>query len=389
MGISICLVGLGDFGSQFAPLFCAHPFTDRIALCDREAERVRKFAEDPRFQGKFRPADAYSSLEEACHSDVDALVIITQPWLHAAQCIRAMDAGKHVYSAVPVVSLPDADEILDWCDRLVRCAESTGMHYMLGETTYYRPQSVYCRRRAAQGDFGDFVHAEGQYFHDVDSPACNLREVSKHRAASQAGEEWRERSRQYRERGVVGGPMHYPTHSVSGPMSVMRAHALKVVCWGQQDESSDPYFANSLMNETALFRMSNGATMRISECRRIGHTGEEMFRVFGTEASFREDNWVTKESWEHLSVEDMRQPLPQTVYDAFEGAVGDGVYGGHGGSHPYLVHEFVSAVAEDRTPSINVWEAVRYMAAGATAHKSTLAGGEPLRVPDWPPPDPH
>jgi len=361
----------------------SHPLVDRIALCDREPERVRKFAERDSFQAKFDPSDAYYSLEEICEADLDALVIITQPWLHAAQCIQAMEAGKHVYSAVPIVSLPDADEILDWCDRLVRCCEKTGMRYMLGETTFYRPQTMYCRRRAAEGAFGDFVLAEGQYLHDVDSPGCNLRDVSAHRAASKAGQEWKELSKSYYERGVFSGPMHYPTHSVSGPISVMGAHAVKVVCWGQKDETGDPYFAHSFMNETALFQMSNGATMRICEARKIGHTGEEMFRIFGTEGSFRENNWVDRSNWTHLTVDDMRDPLPDEVFEAFRAEKGDGVYGGHGGSHPYLVHEFVSAVAEDRQPAINVWEAVRYMAPGAAAHKSALAGGELLEVPDW------
>ncbi len=56
---------------------------------------------------------------------------------------------------------------------------------------------------------------------------------------------------------------------------------------------------------------------------------------------------------------------------------------GHGGSHPYLVHEFVSAVAENRQPAIHVWEAVRYMAMGVAAHQSALKAGETVAVPDW------
>ena len=59
------------------------------------------------------------------------------------------------------------------------------------------------------------------------------------------------------------------------------------------------------------------------------------------------------------------------------------MYGGHGGSHAYLVNEFVDAVANDRHPEINVWESVRYMAAGVMAHKSALNDGETLNVPDW------
>ncbi len=383
MGISLGLVGLGSFGSAFADLFMSHPLVDRIALCDREPERMTAFATKPSWQAKLRASDLYPSLDAICESDVDALVIITQPWLHAPQAIQALQAGKHVYSAVPVISIPDADEILTWCDRLVRTVEATGLHYMLGETTYYRPQAMYCRRRAQTGDFGNFVYSEGEYFHDVDC-ACNLREVQRMRLASKAGDEWRAVQETYRQRGVKSGPMHYPTHSTSGPISVMDAHPVKVCAWGYANRDEDPYFADSAFsNETALFQMSNGATMRICEYREIGHPGREIFRVYGTDGSFENDTWTDALSTTSLSVEDTRNPLPDEVARAFSAAAGDSFYGGHGGSHAHLVHEFVDAIAHDRIPAINVWEAVRYMAAGAMAHKSALRDGEILTIPDW------
>ena len=111
MGISIGLVGLGSFGSSFADLFYSHPLVDRVALCDRDPERIAKFASKPSWAKKFNPRDQYNSLDEILKSDLDALVVITQPWLHAPQCIAAMEAGKHVYSAVPVINLPDVDQV--------------------------------------------------------------------------------------------------------------------------------------------------------------------------------------------------------------------------------------------------------------------------------------
>jgi hypothetical protein len=165
----------------------------------------------------------------------------------------------------------------------------------------------------------------------------------------------------------------------------MRAHPIKVCSWGYQNRTNDEYYFNyAFSNETALFYMSNGATMRICEYREIGHTGREIFRVYGTQGSFENNRWVDKRVEKVLTTDDMRDPLPDEVVDAFEKVLGDqGFYGGHGGSHAYLVHEFVNAVAHNRTPAINVWEAVRYMAAGAMAHKSALRDGEILTVPDW------
>jgi len=398
MGISMGLVGLGAFGSAFAELFKNHPLVDRVGLCDREPERIAKFAERESFREKFDPKDSYETLDDICKSDLDAIVIITQPWLHAPQCIQAMESGKHVYSAVPIISIPDNDEILDWCDKLVETCGRTGQYYMLGETTYYRPQAMFCRRMAAEGKFGDFVYAEGEYFHDVDSPGCVLREVKKHREASKSGQEWIEARKKYAKRGVRGGPMHYPTHSTSGPVCVMRAHALKATCYGYTNRNGDEYFGNAaISNETALFEMSNGATVRICEFRECCDAwhGHETFRVMGTSGCFNEDTFKYNGRTEpgtarkenevtHLTADEMRDPLPEEVAKAWFDTSKESVdYGGHGGSHAYLVHEFVSAVAEDRQPAINIWEAARYMAMGVAAHESALKGGERVDVRDW------
>ena len=397
MGISIGLVGLGAFGSCFAPLFKSHPLVSRIALCDREPERIKKFADDPFFKDKFNPRDTFDSLDAICRSDLDALVIITQPWLHAPQCVQAMESGKHVYSAVPIISIPDNDEILEWCDRLVTTCRKTGLFYMLGETTYYHPQSMFCRRKAAEGAFGDFVYAEGEYFHDVDRSGCSLRDVAKSRTSSKAGQEWIKLRETYRRRGALAGPMHYPTHSTSGPVFVMQAHALKATAYGYQNRNHDPYFCDhAFSNETALYQMSNGATVRICEFREVAGSiaDDETFRIIGTRGTFCENQWKENQrtapmtakplTVKKLTVDEMREPLPPEVYAAFRACNGDSdVYGGHGGSHPYLVHEFVDAIAKERQPAINIWEAARYMDMGVMAHKSALQDGKTLDVPDW------
>ncbi|HNS31988.1 MAG TPA: Gfo/Idh/MocA family oxidoreductase [bacterium] len=403
MGISLGMVGLGSFGSVFVPLFASHPLVSRIALCDREPERIAKFAGSLFLKDKFKPSDAYNSLEEICKSDLDALVIITQPWLHAPQCIQAMESGKDVYSAVPIISIPDGDEILEWCDKLIETSKRTGKNYMLGETTYYRPQAMFCRRKAKENAFGNFIYAEGEYFHDRDTGA--LRTVANLRENSKAGREWKELvKKKYTDRGIRNGPMHYPTHSTSGPVCVMNAHAVKVTAYGYL--SKDPSFDRPVItNETALFKMSNDAVVRICEFReQAGSIADhETFRILGTRGSYVERKWheVARElpldekltrplKTMELTDEEMRDPLPSEVVagymklsDMKSGPNADFIPVGHGGSHHYLVHEFVSSVAEKRMPAINIWEAARYMVMGVMAHKSALKDGETLSVPDW------
>jgi predicted dehydrogenase len=61
------------------------------------------------------------------------VALFTQPWLHAPQAIQALESGKHVYSAVPIISLDDGNAMLDWCARLIETCRQTGQHYMMGE----------------------------------------------------------------------------------------------------------------------------------------------------------------------------------------------------------------------------------------------------------------
>jgi predicted dehydrogenase len=274
---------------------------------------------------------------------------------------------------------------------------------MYAETTYYRPQAMFCRKKAEEGAFGDFVYTEGEYYHDLDE-RCSLRKVMEQRLASRAGKEWARLAPRYAKKGVLNGPMHYPTHSTCGPVCVMNAHAEKVTAYGYKNGNKDPYFKDSAFsNETAFFRMSNGATARICEFRECAGAlagDSETFRIMGTRGSYAEgvwrENFRTKPmtakplSVTRLTKEEMRDPLPGEVADAFKMILDpnakpgdDFVPTGHGGSHPYLVHEFVDAVAHDRIPRINVWEAARYTAMGAMAHKSALLGGKTLNVPDW------
>jgi len=358
MSISVGIVGVGAFGRGFIKHFQAHPDVSRVALCDLHPDRLAECAR------QFGITETYSSLDEICKSDIDALAIITQHWLHAPQAVQAMNAGKHVYSAVP------AARSLDECDDLVETVRKTGMTYMNGETSYYRPETIFCRKKAAEGAFGQFVLCEAEYFHDMEH---GLYEVYERRWGAQ----W--------SRDKTGEPpMYYPTHSMCFPVSVMGAHATEVSCQGfiyPNDDwhRADTVSGNLFSNETALFRMSNGAAARICEFRRIGHPGcERASGIYGTEASFEENLagtvWATKQGSQRLELaHDLSSLPPELAADL----------GGHGGSHAFLVHEFVDSVNRGRVPAINVWEAVRYCAPGLVAHESALKDGELLKVPHW------
>jgi hypothetical protein len=58
---------------------------------------------------------------------------------------------------------------------------------------------------------------------------------------------------------------------------------------------------------------------------------------------------------------------------------------GHGGSHTFLTHEFIDALAHDRKPAIDLYESLAYTVPGIIAHESALKEGQPMKIPSFDP----
>ena len=392
MGIKLGICGVGAFADNFIPLFKAHPLVDDIVLCDLDAAKLQAKAD------KFGLPRTCPSLEKLCESDVDAIAIYSQNWMHGPQAVQALRAGKDVYSAVP--SAISMDQITE----LVKTVEQTRRIYMVGETSYYYPQAIYCRDRFQKGDFGRIVYAEGEYYHDFDH---GLYDVFKWRG----GVDWKK---------YAGSPpMHYPTHSTSMIVSVTGAHMTQVSCLGVVDQHEDGLYRrgvnlwdNVFSDESALFRMSDGSVCRINEFRRVGYSGPgERGSIYGTLGSFELQAtgcaWVTKKTEETTDLTELLKGRQMAV-DEVEGDMAKlapsdaaffcasavhpvdrlpkefrGLPNGHCGSHQFLVDDFVKACVNRQLPPNNVWQAARYLVPGLIAHEFALKEGQVLPVPDF------
>ncbi len=155
MGIRVGICGTGAFADCFIPLFKEHPEVEQVVLSDLDADKLAAKSE------RFGIPETCPSLDDLCDMDLDAIAIFTQHHIHCPQAIQALRSGKHVYSAVP--SAITLDEIAE----LVQVVEDTGLVYMIGETSYYYPCTIYCRERYASGDFGRVIYAEAEYYHDT------------------------------------------------------------------------------------------------------------------------------------------------------------------------------------------------------------------------------
>ncbi|MGV8845055.1 Gfo/Idh/MocA family protein [Tessaracoccus sp.] len=390
---SIGIVGAGQFAGQFATLFNHHPGVASVAVTDLVPERASALAESEGLAG------TYASFDEMLASDVEAIALFTQRWTHGPLAVRALRAGKHVYSAVPMaVSQEEIADIID-------AVRETGLIYMMGETSHYNPAAVFARNKANSGAFGRLFYAEGDYVHDMDLGFYDAYRYS-------GGPDWKATASY--------PPMLYPTHSIGGVLAAWPSHAVSVSCIGVRDDRGDgvfdtnlSMFGNDFSNESALFEMEGGGTMRINEFRRVGypsHMLESRFRFFGTEGSFEQmiDKalWLTKSGIEDvtdllrtIATLDENDPSLAHVAPALRASfisgsapIHDtsripqelsGLHNGHEGSHHFLVDDFVRAVSTNTLPPVNAWTAARYTLPGIVAHQSAVAGGTRLPIPDF------
>jgi predicted dehydrogenase len=154
--VSIGIVGAGQFAGQFSALFKLHPEVSAVYVTDLLPERAADLNRSQDLNGTFADFNAMLA------SDVDAVAIFTQRWTHGPLVVAALRAGKHVYSAVPMaISEEEIAAIID-------AVKQTGLTYMMGETSYYNPATVFARKRIADGEFGRVFYSEGDYVHDMD-----------------------------------------------------------------------------------------------------------------------------------------------------------------------------------------------------------------------------
>jgi Oxidoreductase family, NAD-binding Rossmann fold len=162
--VRIGIIGLGQRGSGAVERLSYIDGVEITALCDKFPERVEKAQKTLAKTG--RPAAIAYSGEEGwkalCDSNHCDLIYTPTPWyLHAPIALRAMKNGKHAAVEVP------AAVTMDECWDLVETSEKTKKHCMMLENCCYDFFEMLTLNMARNGLFGELVHAEGAYIHDL------------------------------------------------------------------------------------------------------------------------------------------------------------------------------------------------------------------------------
>jgi predicted dehydrogenase len=336
--VGIVGYGLCQFGAAFG--FQDHPNVQVVAVSDLFPDRCRNLAR------ACRCAKTYPSLEElVTDDDIEAVFVATDAPSHARHCMEVLKHGKHVASAVPAVfgSLEDAGKLLEAVKR-------SGLKYMMFETSCFHEDLHAMRQIYNAGGMGKLLYSEGEYFHYQAQLIDSYKQ-------------WR----------LGLPPQWYPTHANAYHLCVSGESFTEVSCLGMRSAAEhlqpagNPY-QNPFGTEIALLRTSQGGSSRMAVSWDTPGFGGEMGRIRGEKGSFYE-------KYEGLAKDlpDLRRPpLPPKVAP-----------GAHGGSHGYLMNEFVTAILQDRKPLVDITAALNLTVAGIVAHQSALKEGEAMKIPQY------
>ena len=164
--VHIGIIGLGMRGIGAVKVLANIPTAKVVALCDLDSAKVERGQERlikygrPRAEGYWEDENAWKKLCE--RPDVDLVVVITDWEKHAMMAKYAMECGKH--TAIEVPAAMNLEEI--WS--LVNTCERTRRHCMMLENCCYDFFELTTLNMAQHGLFGEIVHAEGAYIHDLD-----------------------------------------------------------------------------------------------------------------------------------------------------------------------------------------------------------------------------
>lgn len=338
--IRVGIVGYGvcRFGALFG--FQDHPNVEVAAVSDLVPERREALARAPRCE------KTYASLEELVQDDtIEAVFVATDAPGHARHSILSLKHGKHVAAAVPAVfgSLEEADQLFE-------AVKTTGLTYMMFETSYYHAQCHAAREIYKAGGFGKLVYSEGEYYHYFPDM------IDSH-------EGWR----------MGLPPQWYSTHSNAYYVGVSNGRFTEVSCLGMPSrldwlQPDNNRYKNAFGTEIALLRTSEGGMARMAVSWDTPGFGGEMGRVRGQRGSYYDEYQGLEKNLPCTE----RPPLPPGVSA-----------GGHGGSHGRLMNEFVTAILEDRTPLVDISQSLNMTVAGIMAHESARKDGEWLKIPQY------
>ncbi|HPZ87996.1 MAG TPA: Gfo/Idh/MocA family oxidoreductase [Flavihumibacter sp.] len=386
--VRIGFVGLGMRGPGAVERMSFIEGVEIKALCDKFPDRVKK-AQKILTDAGLPAAKEYTGNEgwkSMCESNDLDLIYITTPWsLHTTIAVYAMEHGKHAASEVP------AAETIEECWKLVETSEKTKKHCMMLENCCYDFFELLTLNMARNGLFGELVHVEGAYIH-------NLLDLN----FSKTGyaDMWR-----LRENGHRNGNL-YPTHGL-GPIAQclninrgdqmdhlvslstddfqMSAHAKELAAKDSFYNEFTPLKYRGNMNTTVV-RTHKGKTIMVQHDVTSTRPYSRIHLVSGTKGvaqkwpdpariSFGHE-WIKDEEMKSLE-EKYTLPIVKHI-----GNIAKEV-GGHGGMDFIMNWRLIDCLRNGLPLDQDVYDAALWSAIAPLSEASVAKRGRSIDVPDF------
>jgi predicted dehydrogenase len=382
-------IGLGDRGGSMFRRVLKVEGTKAVALCDLVQARIDSCQETLREKGKPLAA-AYTRVadwKKVCErKDVDLIYVSTHWQLHTPIAVYAMEHGKHVALEVP------AALTLDECWQLVNTAEKTRRHCMMLENCCYDGFEMATLQMAQQNVFGEIVHAEAGYIHDLRWLLFD----------DQKGywDMWRLKYNAEH----TGNP--YPTHGLGPVCQILNIHRgdkmnslvsvstdqfgltayVKEKFGAESEYAKTPYKLGDM--NTTVIRTENGKTIMLQHDVTSPRPYSRIHLISGTKG------FAEKYPQQSIALEpDPHTPMSKAQVDSMlkvyehpfwkELAERARKAGGHGGMDFIMLYRLIYCLRNGLPLDQDVYDAAEWSSVVYLSEQSVLNGSVPVEIPDF------
>jgi Predicted dehydrogenases and related proteins len=384
--LKIGIVGLGSRGSGLLSMLVKREDIIISAVSDLYEDRREKALKEVEEVTGQTPFSTGNYREILAIKDIDA-VVVSSSWAdHINIAIDTMKAGKYVASEV------GGAYSLDECWELVRTYEETGIPCMLAENCCYGREELMVLNMVKQGIFGEVIHCQGGYRHDLREEITNGRENRHYRLVN------------YMNRNCE----NYPTHELGPIAKVLNINRgnrmISLVSIASKARGLNEYILKEKGNQhdlagfnfsqgdvvTTVIKCAHGETIVLTLDTTLPRAYSRGFHVQGTKAMYMEDNnslfidsihneyhnnW--KEQWNN--VEKLREQYDHPIWRNYNPDSKDG----HGGMDNLVFSAFIDSVKRKVKPPIDVYDMAAWMSITTLSEQSIAMGGQPVAIPDF------
>lgn len=387
--VRVGFVGLGGRGSAAVSRLSYIEGVKINGLCDvvpEQAEAAKQRIKTPGHSPVVFSGDEESWMEMCRRDDLD-LIYIATPWpLHAPIAIYAMEHGKHVATEIPAATT------VEDCWKLVQTSERTKKHCVILENCCYDFFELLTLNLARNGFFGDIIHCEGAYIHDIGKSLF---------FRGKPNRSWR-----LKENMTRNGCL-YPTHGL-GPvaqiMNINRGNQMDYLVSTSTDDflmnniakkltESEDYFQQFVdapfrgnMNTTTIKTVS-GQTIMIQHDVTTPRPYSRIHLVSGTKATAQKyplppriatghKGWISEEEFKKLEKE-FTPPIVQKLGEMAK------KIGGHGGMDFLMDWRLIDCLRNGLPVDMDVYDAAAWSVIGPLSEWSVANRSTPIDIPDF------